>query len=215
MGKISQGVLGGFSGKVGNVVGGSWKGIDYMRIKPASVANPRTAAQVDQRSKFSIVLNFLQPMSEFLRVGFKLYANKMTQFNSAMSYNLNHAVTGTYPDFTIDYPNALVSHGQLNGATGAAVASVNPAVVDFTWADNSGPGRSKASTTDKAMLLVYNASKGIAVYNLEGASRDTGAQSLDVPADFSGDEVQAYLAFISEDGSQVSDSVYVGSVAVS
>ncbi len=138
----------------------------------------------------------------------------MTQFNSAMSYNLNHAVTGAYPDFAIDYPHALVSHGQLNGATGAGVASTNPAVVDFTWVDNSGPGRSKANTTDKAMLLLYNASKGIAVYNFQGASRDTGSQSLDVPADFSGDEVQAYLAFISEDGSQVSDSVYVGSVAV-
>jgi hypothetical protein len=214
MGKISQGVLGGFSGKVGNVVGGSWKGIDYMRIKPASVANPRTAAQVDQRSKFSIVLNFLQPMSEFLRVGFKLYARKMSQFNSAMSYNLNHAVTGAYPDFTIDYPHALVSHGQLNGATGTGIASTNPGVVDFTWEDNSGPGMSKASTTDKALLLIYNPSKGIAVYNLEGESRDTGAQSLDVPTDFSGDEVQAFMAFISEDGSQVSDSVYVGSVSV-
>ena len=214
MGKISQGVLGGFSGKVGNVVGGSWKGIDYMRIKPASVANPRTAAQVDQRSKFSIVLNFLQPMTEFLRVGFKLYAKKMTQFNSAMSYNLNHAVTGAYPNFSIDYPNVLVSRGQLNGAIGAAATSTNPATVDFTWVDNSGPGRSKASTTDKAMLLLYNASKGIAVYNLEGESRDTGAQSLDTPADFSGDDVEAFMAFISEDGSQVSNSVYVGSVTV-
>ena len=214
MGKISQGVLGGFSGKVGNVVGGSWKGIDYMRIKPASVANPRTQGQVDQRSKFSVVLNFLQPMSEFLRVGFKLYTNKMSQFNSAMSYNLNHAVTGAYPDFTIDYPNALVSHGQLNGAIGTGVASANPAVVDFTWEDNSGPGRSKAKTTDKALLLVYNASKGIAIYDLEGASRDTGAQSLEVPTDFSGDEVQTFMAFISEDGSEVSDSVYVVSVVV-
>ena len=42
MGKISQGILGGFSGKVGNVVGGNWKGIDYMRVRPASVANPQT-----------------------------------------------------------------------------------------------------------------------------------------------------------------------------
>ena len=138
----------------------------------------------------------------------------MTQFNSAMSYNLNHAVTGAYPNFSIDYPNALVSHGQLNGAIGAGVTSTNPASVDFTWADNSGPGSSKASTTDKAMLLLYNASKGIAVYNLDGASRDTGAQSLNTPADFSGDDVEAFMAFISEDGSQVSDSVYVGSVTV-
>ena len=102
MGKISQGVLGGFSGKVGNVVGGSWKGVDYMRIKPAHVANPRTPAQVGQRTKFSLVLDFLKPMTDFLRVGFQMYASKMTQFNSAMSYNLQNAITGIQPDFEIE-----------------------------------------------------------------------------------------------------------------
>lgn len=34
MGKINQGILGGFSGKVGTVVGGSWKGTAYMRGLP-------------------------------------------------------------------------------------------------------------------------------------------------------------------------------------
>ena len=53
MGKIAQGILGGLSGKVGNVIGGSWKGIDYIRIKPSSVANPRTVGQVNQRTKFT------------------------------------------------------------------------------------------------------------------------------------------------------------------
>jgi len=103
MGKINQGILGGVSGQVGNVIGGTWKGIDYLRIKPSSVANPRTEGQVDQRSKFSTVLQFLQPMTDFLRVGFKLYANRMTQFNATMSYNLNNAVTGVYPNHMIDY----------------------------------------------------------------------------------------------------------------
>ena len=42
MGKINQGILGGVSGQVGNVIGGTWKGIDYLRIKPSSVANPKT-----------------------------------------------------------------------------------------------------------------------------------------------------------------------------
>jgi len=46
MGKISQGILGGFSGKVGSVVGANWKGINYMRAKAVSVANPRTDGQV-------------------------------------------------------------------------------------------------------------------------------------------------------------------------
>ncbi len=31
MGTISKGILGGFSGTVGTVIGGSWKGIEYMR----------------------------------------------------------------------------------------------------------------------------------------------------------------------------------------
>jgi hypothetical protein len=31
MGTIKQGILGGFSGKVGTVIGASWKGINYMR----------------------------------------------------------------------------------------------------------------------------------------------------------------------------------------
>ena len=46
MGTISKGILGGFSGKVGTVIGGNWKGIDYMRSKAASVSNPRTPAWI-------------------------------------------------------------------------------------------------------------------------------------------------------------------------
>ncbi len=111
MGKINQGILEGFSGKVGNVIGGNWKGIDYMRVKPANVANPQTEGQVDQRTKFSTVLQFLQPLKDFVKVGYKNYAIKMTQFNSAMSYILKDAVTRTYPDYTID-----IVHYQLEMA---------------------------------------------------------------------------------------------------
>lgn len=53
MGKIKQGILGGFSGKVGSVVGTSWKGRAVMKAMPLSVANPRTAGQVQQRTKMS------------------------------------------------------------------------------------------------------------------------------------------------------------------
>lgn len=212
MGKIAQGVLGGFSGKVGNIVGGTWKGIDYMRIKPANVSNPKTQGQLDQRSKFSTVLRFLQPLTDFLKVGFKLYAIKMTQFNSAMSYNLNNAITGTYPNFTIDYTKALVSRGSLVGAAGAAVASSSAGVVEFTWSDNTGSGN--ALGTDKALLVVYNATKGYAVYDTAGASRATQSQNLVVPSDFSGDTVQAFIGFVSEDGKEVANSVHIGSVTV-
>ena len=59
MGTIKQGILGGFSGKVGTVVGSSWKGISYMRGRAQSVRNPRTEGQMEQRSKFAQVLELL------------------------------------------------------------------------------------------------------------------------------------------------------------
>ncbi|WP_412560608.1 DUF6266 family protein [Winogradskyella sp. MIT101101] len=111
MGKIAQGILGGLSGKVGNVIGGSWKGIDYIRIKPSSVANPRTVGQVNQRTKFTATLEFLQAVKPFIKLGYKGLAVKKTEFNAAMSYVLNNAITGAEPNFVVDYPNALVSRG--------------------------------------------------------------------------------------------------------
>lgn len=86
MGKIGRGILGGVSGKVANVVGSRWKGIDYIRAKPLSVANPRTLLQVNQRTKFALVLRFLQPNLNFVKIGYKNYAVKKSQFNSAMCY---------------------------------------------------------------------------------------------------------------------------------
>lgn len=211
MGKISQGVLGGFSGKVGNVVGGTWKGIDYMRIKPSNVANPRTAGQVNQRSKFSTALKFLQTMKGFIRVGFKSYANRMSQFNAAMSYNLNNAVSGTGANVTLDYANALVSRGGLTGVfNGNATSSSND--VEFKWTDNSGSGNAKE--TDKAMFLVYNPSKELSIYETAGPDRSTEAYKLIVPGDFVGDDVEVYMGFVSEDGKSVSDSEYLGSVTI-
>ena len=53
MGTIKQGILGGFNGKVGSVIGASWKGISYMRGIAQSIKNPKTEAQVMQRDYFA------------------------------------------------------------------------------------------------------------------------------------------------------------------
>ena len=52
MGKIKQGILGGFKGKVGTVIGSSWNGISYMRGQAQSVRNANTPAQQMQRGFF-------------------------------------------------------------------------------------------------------------------------------------------------------------------
>lgn len=66
MGTIKQGILGGFSGKVGTVVGGSWKGISYMRVLAQNVKNPRTDAQMNPRSNFALAMAFLKPITNYV-----------------------------------------------------------------------------------------------------------------------------------------------------
>jgi hypothetical protein len=207
MGTIKQGILGGFSGKVGTVVGGTWKGIHYMRSLPTSVRNPRSEAQVTQRTKFLVTIEFLKPITPFVRAGFKAYANKQTAFNAAMSYNVNNAVIGSFPDFELDYPNAMVSRGSLLQAEGGS-ATVGTGSMTFAWTDNSGV--SNALATDKAMLMIYNSDKGEAVFSTASADRSTETADLSIPEGWSGDTVEVYLGFISEDGSLVANSVYLG-----
>ena len=59
MGKIKQGILGGFKGKVGTVIGASWNGIAYMKGLPQSPKDPKTAAQMRQRTFFREVQNLV------------------------------------------------------------------------------------------------------------------------------------------------------------
>jgi len=209
MGKISQGILGGLSGKVGNVIGGNWKGIDYLRIKPSSVANPKTEGQVNQRNKFTISLEYLQANKEFIKLGYKAFATKKTEFNAAMSYVLHNGITGASPNFSIDYSLALLSRGSLSSPLNGAVDLSTANQVTFDWDDNSADGN--ANATDKAMVLAYNPTKKESIYILDGAQRSATSQILTLPTSYTGDTIELFMAFVTEDGKTVSNSVYLGS----
>ena len=212
MGEIKQGILGGFSGKVGTVVGFIKKGKSFMRALAANVYNPRTEGQVNQRNKFAAVVSFVSNNLTFINQGFRFLAKGMSAANAAHSYNIKNAITGTAPNFSVDYPTALVSRGKLEGVLGGA-ASSSGGGVSATWTDNSTYGNARPD--DKVMLLVYNDLRGESVSLLEDpATRATATVGTTLPNHFVGDTVQVYLAFQAADGSMVSDSTHLGAVVV-
>lgn len=219
MATIKKGILGGVSGKVGNVVGANWKGIDYLRIKPANVTNANTEPQVSQRMKFAVILKFLQPIIEFIRIGFKSYAIRMSAFNAAFSYNYHEALTGEFPNYSLDFAKVLISRGNLPGAIDPGCSSTEPGKVKLTWVNNS--GSNAASETDAALVLIFDPDTNQAYYQLQAAARVDGEALIAVPADFSGKTVHCYLSFMSigsalsgQVKNSVSNSNYVGSVTI-
>src|SRR5438309_2280308 len=118
MARLPQGILGPVSGSVGTIVGASWKDVDYIRSKSTKPKGDPTALQLDNQYKFSAVINFVSTMTELLNQTFTKYATSMSPSNAAFSYNFQNAITGTSPDYSIDYANALVSRGDLLNASG-------------------------------------------------------------------------------------------------
>lgn len=212
MAKILNGILGGFSGKVGTVVGACWKGIDYMRALATSITNPRTAAQLDQRAKFSLIIAFLRPLTAFLRIGFKSAALKMSAFNAAVAFNLKNAISGAYPNYALDYTKVRLTQGNLTGALNPVAESLAAASVAFSWEDNSLNGEAVAD--DKVVLMAYNPTKGSGIYAIGNMTRADLTQTLDLPDTFSGDNVECFISFIDAGEDKISDSLYIGSVPV-
>jgi hypothetical protein len=158
------------------------------------------------------VIDFLKPLTAFLRVGFKSYAHQMTEFNAAMAFNLGNAITGIYPDIEIDFTKAIVSRGNLQVALNPAAVAGLASQVNFTWDDNTGYGNGLA--TDKVLLVVYDPVKKMGEFILGGNTRTSGAQTFTLPEYYTGDEVQCYIAFGNDNQSVVSNSLYAGAVIV-
>lgn len=212
MGIITNGILGGFSGTVGTVVGSTWRGIDYMRSRPLySKDRQFTPAQLDQQLKFGLVTRFTHTMPDLLNLTYKRYADRQTGRNSAVSYLLQHAVTGSSPHFQLDYPKVLISRGPLLGAKDATAAAGPGAAITFTWRNNAGAGR--ARTSDRAIVVAHCPALQQSRYALTDATRSSGTARLDVNG-FKGHTIHTWLGFIAEGGHYIANSVYSGALVV-
>jgi len=211
MGTYVKGILGGFSGKVGTVVGSTWKGLTVMKSVPGPRKGNPTLLQLEQQARFTLMIKFLQPLTTLFNQTFSGSAVNMSGFNKAFSYNVLNGITGVYPAFTVNFPMLLISKGDLPNATAPAVTSPLAGQLAFKWTDNSGIGKARA--TDKAIVAVFCEELNHWIYNLDTAARNAGTYTLDALA-FSGKPVQTFLGFISVDGQFVSNSLYTGVVNV-
>lgn len=88
MARLDQGLLGGYSGKLGTTVGATWKGINVVRTYQPNVANPNTQLQRDHRSKFKeIALLGSFFLASMVKPFWDKSAKKMSGYNAFVSIN--------------------------------------------------------------------------------------------------------------------------------
>lgn len=220
MGKIKIGAWSAPSGKIGNLVAGKWRGINFLRSMPEKFTDANTLLQQEARMRMRLVVKFLKTCKPVIRLGY-LGSSTPTRaaFHAATSYNYHHALTGEFPALAVDYPDIMVARGSLPTSESASCQAGTPGVINFTWDAESEMEEAKA--TDTAIVLVHNPSRNYSVYRTQGISRQDGSANITVPSLFTGEEVHCYLFFanlakLTAKASEeyISNSMYLGKVTV-
>lgn len=212
MAKINTGVLGGFSGRLGPVVGRIRGKQPYMALYQRNVAQPNTEAQQAWKWRFKQIVGLSTSCLASIQRGFKsLEIQNRTAPNVFMMKNITDVFTGTWPTLTIAYSKLVFSAGKLDLPFNPA-ATASETAITFTWTDNSGVGN--ANATDKACVLIYNKSQHTAMALNDVATRTAATYSYTFPTAWAGDEVELYFFMSNAAGDTNSPSVYLGNITL-
>jgi hypothetical protein len=204
MGKLSSGIFGGVSGKVGNLTGSSWKGIQVVKSRPQSVAYPGTAGQVAQTTNMSAIVSFCKLiLSSWIKPLWDRSAVKMSGYNAFVRANIAEFADGVIDD----YSTLVMSQGTMASTpiSGVSVALTYDEV-NVTWEASSVSGLQ--NSTDIAFACVIN--ETTQEVNVS-SSAIRSESSIDIPLltlAKVGDVLHIYLAFKRSNGTVISANSY-------
>lgn len=211
MAVIQNAFIGRARGRVGGVVFSTHKGQNIMKQLQTVVANPRSALQQAQRSKFVALMALGRTLIAVLKLGFKEYAGTMSWLNRFMSTNSYSDVlvwNETTSEWDIDYSKVVIAEGSLHPQpVGLNEVDGNDLIVGW----NPMPIANQAEN-DRLVIVAFCRTE--TVYSIREIERTTGEATLGFTTTLvNGDVIYWASFFISNDGRIVSNS-FANSVTV-
>ena len=203
MARLDQGLLGGYSGKLGTTVGATWKGINVVRTYQPNVANPNTKLQRDHRYKFREIA---QLGSFFLASMVKPFwdkgAKKMSGYNAFVSMNARNMSDS----LGFDPMKFIIGNGQLGHVEVEMQLDKIAGTIMMGWGTDT--QTLYGQKTDKFYAIAFNYVGEPIGYTLGESTRLTSQAiiKLDKEADIS--EAIVCYAWLSENGLQQSITEY-------
>ncbi|NQX40210.1 Acetyltransferase (GNAT) domain-containing protein [Pedobacter steynii] len=210
MGKLINGIFGGFHGRIGNLVGYTLKG-KYIIRKIGRSSKPLTPGRKANCQKMTVVNEILSPSLDVIRAGFRLAVagTDKNEYNEAVSYNKKNAIQGVYPNISLDYTKVLMSMGTLPVAIHPTISQTNEKIT-FNWEVTDDQAYQYGN--DRAMLVVYFPNLKISHCDLIGSKRIEGSHTLNIGPEYVNERMEAYISFVKDNGREVSDSAYAGAL---
>ena len=208
MATLSKGILGGFSGKVGPVVGATWRGMDVIRSRPKSSKRTPTEKQLEQQLKFKLAISFLQPIKNIQSRFFGSGSGVKSRVNLAVSYTINEAIQMVAGLPELIFNKVLITRGELTSFQNAVLTTQPGGVLHLEWEDNSTQG--DAAPKDQVSIVCYCAElKNWEIY--EGiVMRSDLMADVTLPAYCLGKTMEVYAFLNNEKQTAASTSLYLG-----
>lgn len=208
---IKKGILGGFSGTAGTVVGAKNRKKDTMRSKPTRSAKASNNPTQPQNLKLSLLVPFLKNFTSSINIGFSHKKNNDSSFNRATSYNLTHAIKGEHPNFELDYTKVLFSKGSREAIWSGKISYTAELSLTISWEI---PDTAKLRIIGKDKLQVIVAARNSALYleKPDVAERKDLSTTFKLPKRYLDDILDVWIFFVSPDAKKTSNSYYLGSI---
>ncbi|MCA6066574.1 DUF6266 family protein [Chryseobacterium sp. RG1] len=212
MARITKGILGGFSGKVGTVVGANWRGQDIIRSIPKPNSRPPSERQLVQQTKFKLVISFLQPVKSIQAKYFGSGSGSRSRVNLAVSYTISEAVQMVGDVAELMYNKVLITKGDLTGFQNVTATPQAGNGISLNWEDNSAQGNVDA--TDLASVICYcEELESFEIFE-SVAERNVLTAGLTLPATYAGKEIQLWMFFHNAKKTLACNSAYLGSLTL-
>jgi len=212
MAKFKSGTIGPLSGKIGNVVAASWRGVGYLREAPGKSGNKGTVRQLEQRFKMALVSAWLQPLRDVIWRGYGSFNGAKTPMNGCIGYHLIHALKqDDEGGWAIDFEKAIFSRGELLVSFVIALKAEN-GLLEVKWINAVGSAFS--APEDRATFIVYRPARRQFVTFEEVCERIDGEAALGLPTVFTGESVYVWMHYVAKDRLAVSTTLYLGAVEV-
>lgn len=207
MGKLQGGILGIMTGKVGGVVGSTWKDKNTLRSYRASIAVNNTAKAVAAKDVFSqCVAKAIQINGVIGRDLWQRFEKSQSGYNALVAqFRAAYNATNNFIE-----DNLILSKGKIE-ETAIASADINQSskAIAVTWATTT--TGYQLSTDVPYIVLMSTDGNTLKAYSGEdlGKTRASGAMTVtNFEADGSFDKY-VYLMFRRADGTMVSTSVNI------
>lgn len=210
MGQIKNGVLGGFSGKAGSVIGYIVRGKSYIRGVSNKKPKKPTIAQLASRARFKMLQEWRSRYTLLFATTFKSHTHERSAQNAAHALNA-HIVKGEYPNFEIDPAEILISSGTLPGLANLTMHLDDQLQLNFSW-DMIYEKKGEQHRDVLALLVQYEDEMNF--YEATTTAAIRADEKLTYKLKHAQEKISAhvYITVLSDDRERAANSRYMGKI---